>query len=283
MPRPSISVLLTSQERKLLKDILKSNKSSLQDRLKAQVLLSTDAGKHGPNTSANDVATVLNISTRSVGRIREAYAKKSSIQDVFCFSKLSDQKKPRGRNTRHRKSSKKRIIQYVEGDNSQNETFLLEHVKCRVTLTKEEREQLQTVVKEGQQSTRKFNRAKILLLADDGIDGPSMIDEAIAEKLDVSMSTVARVRRLFIVNSCIEDVLNFNHNRAGRPPKIDGPVQATLIAQACSKPPEGRCRWTVRLLADRLVELEVVDSISHTAVATTLKKTNLNLGSGKSG
>lgn len=287
MPKRIIKVLLTTEERNQLEKILWSCKSSQHDKLKAQVLLLTDVGEHGPKTLPKDVSAKLKISKRSVGRIREAYAENSSIHDVFRFSNLSDQAYSQTNENRvfpqNSKSSKKKNAKYVEIDNSKNETFLLEHVKCRVTLTKEEREQLEAIIKEGKQSIRKFNRAKILLLADEGVEGPAMSDEKIAEKLDVSKSTVSRVRRLFITEGDIKKVLNFNHQKAGRLPKIDGTIQATLIAQACSKPPEGRCSWTVRLLADQLVKLEVVESISHTAVATALKKMNLNLGKKKNG
>jgi hypothetical protein len=283
MPRRRINIILTIKERKYLKEILKSYTSTAQDRLKAQVLLSTDVGKHGPKSSSNDIATVLNISSRSVGRIKEAYGNNSSIKDLFSYSNLSNQSKLDRGNTQNTQSPKHKIPKYVEIDNSSEETFLSEHIKCRVTLTKEEREYVQRVIKEGKQSSRRFNRARILLQADEGLGGPAMLDGEISDKLDVSPATVARVRRLFVTEGGIEAVLNFNHYRAGRPPKIDGTVQATLVAQACSKPPEGRCRWTVRLLADRLVELEVIDSISPTAVATALKKMNLNLGSGRNG
>jgi hypothetical protein len=150
-------------------------------------------------------------------------------------------------------------------------------------LTRKEREYLETIINGGKQSIRKFNRAKILLLADEGTEGPAMTDTEIAEKLDVSVPTVGRVRRLLITKGQIDEVLSSNHHNAGRPPKVDGVTQATLVAQACSAPPEGRCKWTVRLLADRLVELEVVDCISHTTVANVLKKMNLSLGSVRNG
>jgi hypothetical protein len=287
MLRRTINVCLTLEERKRLETILKSNQSTLNDRQKAEVLLLTDVGERGPKISPAHAAETIGLSERSVGRIRGIYAENSSIDDVFRFAKLSQQS---SRQTHEKAvdplnptSFKKKNLRYVEMGDGGNNPFLIENVKCRVTLTREERERLESIIKEGKQTVRKFNRAKILLLADEGIEGPAMTDTEIADKLDVSVPTVARVRRLLITKGLIDDVLNSNHHNAGRPPKIDGVVQATLVAQACSKPPEGRCRWTVRLLADRLVELEVVDSISHTAVGTALKKTNLNLGSEKSG
>lgn len=282
MPVRIIKIVLTQGERKRLESIVNSNKSTQHDKIKAQVLLLTDIGEHGSKVLPKDVAVQLQISPRSVGRIKEAYAQNLSIEDVFQFSGLSDQAKTSSISLRDAKSLRKNA-RYIEIDDSENETFLMEHIKCRVTLTKVEREQLEALINEGKQSIRKFNRAKILLLADEGVKGSLMTDEGIAEKLDISLSTVARVRRLFITKGNLDDVLNFKHDQAGRSSKIDGTIQATLVAQACSQPPEGRCRWTIRLLADRLVELGVVDAISHTAVGTTLKKMNLNLGRGRNG
>jgi|SRR3984957_1264527 len=280
MKRSRIHVRLTIQDRQRLEIILNSRVSTRHDKLKAEVILLTDVGEYGPKISNSDVLAKLNISSRSLGRIKETYSKNSSIEDLFRFSGLSDQTKSPDNIT---SNVKKINSKYVELDDGSNESFLVEHIKCRVTLNNKEREYLEAIINEGKQSNRKFNRAKILLLCDEGSDGPSMTDEKIAEKLDVSLSTVARVRRLFITNENVEAVLNFNHTKAGRLPKIDGRVQATLVAQACSQPPEGRCKWTLSLLADRLVELNVVDAISRTAVGTALKKMNLNLGSEKSG
>lgn len=286
MPRRIINVLLTLEERVRLETILKSSKSTLNDKQKSDVLLLTDEGEHGPKISAEHAAEKVGLSRRSVGRIRGVYAENSSIDDVFRFAKLSQQS---SRQT-HKKAAnplnppllKKKNPKYIEMDDNEN-PFLIENVKCRVTLTREERERLESIIKEGKQTTRKFNRAKILLLADEGAEGPAMTDMEIADKLDVSVPTVARVRRLLITKGQIDDVLNSNHNKAGRPPKIDGIIQATIVAQACSAPPKGRCKWTIRLLADQLVKLEVIDSISHTAVGNALKKMNLSLGSVRSG
>ena len=283
MKRSRIHVHLTLQDRQCLEKILNSRTTTRHDKLKAEVILLTDGGEYGPKLSNQDILAKLNISSRSLGRIKQTYSKNSSIEDLFCFTGLSDQSNSSCHVDSIPKLRKQVNSRYVEIDDSSNELFLIQNVKCRVILNNKEREYLEAIIKDGKQSNRKFNRAKILLLADEGIEGPSMIDKDIAEKLDVSLSTVARVRRLFITKENVEAVLNFNHENAGRLPKIDGTVQAALIAQACSKPPEGRCRWTLKLLADRLVELELVDNISPTAIATALKKTNLNLGSEKNG
>lgn len=283
MKRPRIHVRLTLQERERLEIILNSRTTTRHDKLKAEVILLSDVGEHGPKIAYKDVLSKLNVSSRSMGRIKETYAKNSSIEDLFCFTGLSKQSKPSSSVSPNFKPSKQINTKYIEVDDSSNESFLIEHVKCRVTLTKKERESLESIIKEGKHSNRKFNRAKILLLADEGSEGPAITDKEIVKKLDVSLSTIARVRKLFVTKKSLDDALNFNHEKAGRFPKIDGTIQATLVAQACSQPPGGRCRWTVRLLADRLVQLEVVDAISHTAVGTALKKMNLSLGSVKNG
>jgi len=140
-----------------------------------------------------------------------------------------------------------------------------------VKLTGEEREELLQFLRKGKSSARSQTRARILLLSDEGLE-----DDEIAETLKVSKSTVCRIRKRYC-----EGGLDFalqEKPRSGAPNKIDGRVEAQLTLLACSDPPEGRSRWTVRLLADRLVELEVVDSISHMSVQRLLKKMKLSLG-----
>jgi transposase len=140
-----------------------------------------------------------------------------------------------------------------------------------VKLTGEEREELLQYLRKGKSSARSQTRARILLLSDEGLE-----DDEIAETLKVSKSTVCRIRKRYC-----EGGLDFalqEKPRSGAPNKIDGRVEAQLTLLACSDPPEGRSRWTVRLLADRLVELEVVDSISHMSVQRLLKKMKLSLG-----
>jgi transposase len=281
MARQCKDVILTPEDRKKLEIIVKSNKSSTLDKLKAKVLLLTDISELGPKLSCDEAVEQLKISPRSIGRIREAYAQNSCVQYVFSFPGLSDQSKFDDR--KNPNSLKKKHVCYVESENKDDDDFLIELVKCKVTLTKEEREKLESIIKEGKQTIRKFNRAKILLLADEGPEGPAMSDEAISERLEVSKSTVQRVRKLLLTKGQMEDVLNFNHQNAGRPSKFDGKAEAALVAQVCSKPPAGRCKWTLRLLADRLVELKIVDSITHGTISNTLKKMKLSLGSVKNG
>ena len=148
--------------------------------------------------------------------------------------------------------------------------------KYIVTLSEEERTFLEGVITRGKASADKQSHARILLKVDQSAQGPQWTDERIAEALEIGHGTVQRVRRRFVeegLEAAIERKAQQNRHR-----KIDGEVEAHLIAQACSKPPKGRVRWTLHMLADRLVELKVVDSISHEAVRQSLKKTNSSPG-----
>jgi hypothetical protein len=148
--------------------------------------------------------------------------------------------------------------------------------KYRVFLNGKKRSNLKRLVNTGTEKARKLTRARILLLADESPDGPSRKDKEIIEALDVSARTVAITRQRFAEGD-IEDALN-EKPRSGRPLEFTGREEAKLTLIACSEPPEGRNRWSIRLLADKLVELEVVDSISRESVRKYLKKGNLNLG-----
>jgi transposase len=148
--------------------------------------------------------------------------------------------------------------------------------KYIVELDPEEREQLRNLVRRGKQSARRINRARILLLADDG-----RTDEEIWTALQVGKCTVERTRQRFVEEG-LEAALN-ERPRPGKPPKLDGKQEALLVAIACSEAPDGRDRWTMQLLADRLVELKVVDSIVDETVRRVLKKTTSNRGKRRSG
>ena len=146
-----------------------------------------------------------------------------------------------------------------------------------VELTTQERCQLEEIVTRGRSSARKIQHARILLKADEGSCGPAWTDEQIAQSFEVAVRTVERIRQRLVENG-LEDALV--RRQPQRPPrrKLDGAAEAKLTALACSKPPEGRQRWSIRLLADQLVELKVVDRIGRETVRQTLKKTNLSLG-----
>jgi transposase len=139
-----------------------------------------------------------------------------------------------------------------------------------VDLTKEERTQLLEFIKSGKQSARKLNRARILLLADEG-----KADGEIAEALHTGTATVQRTRQRFVEGN-LEGALN-ERPRPGGQKKLDEKGEAILETLAHSQPPEGRKRWTLQLVADRLVELKVVDSITYETVRQELKKSGLSL------
>ena len=146
--------------------------------------------------------------------------------------------------------------------------------KYIVRLAEEERKWLGALVKKGRTAAYKIKHANILLQAD--ADGPAWMDKRIAEAFGCHIRTVENVRRRCVLQG-LEAALE--RKKQARPPrerKLDGEGEAHLIALACSEPPEGRDRWTLELLADALVRLKVVDSISAQTVRRTLKKTNFN-------
>ena len=150
--------------------------------------------------------------------------------------------------------------------------------KYKVTLTAEERQLLHDLVTSGQAAAKKLAHARVLLKADAAPDGPAWLDQRIADAVEVSVATVERVRQRFVEQGLDAALNRKPRERPAREPKLDGRGEARLIAVACSAPPEGRKEWTMRLLADKLVELEVVDSISDETVRRALKKTRSSRG-----
>ena len=145
-----------------------------------------------------------------------------------------------------------------------------------VKLTEAERTLLEEAATTGSGAARKLARARILLKADQSEGGPGWRDGRIAEALDVHRTTVEQVRKQYVLAG-----LDAALGRQRPPPrlrKLDGEAEAHLIATACSTPPAGHTRWTLRLLAGKLVELEQVDTISHETVRQILKKTNSSRG-----
>jgi len=149
--------------------------------------------------------------------------------------------------------------------------------KYIVTLTDVERQMLQVMLSRGKSAARKLMHARILLKADLSAGRPALSDDAIAEEVEVGRATVERVRRQFVEEG-LEAALERRKPRREYLRKLDGDGEAHLIALACSQAPEGRSRWTLRLLADRMVALEHIDHLSHETVREILKKTNLSLG-----
>jgi hypothetical protein len=150
--------------------------------------------------------------------------------------------------------------------------------KYKVTLTADEREQLRDLIAAGKAAAQKLAHARILLKADASPGGPGWADDRIADAVEVSTDTVARVRQRFVEQS-LEAALD--RKKASRPPvprTLDGRAEARLITLACSSPPDGRKRWTMPLLADKRVELEVVDAVSDETVRRVLQKTRSSRG-----
>jgi transposase len=150
--------------------------------------------------------------------------------------------------------------------------------KYKVTLTAEERNSLQDLIAAGKASAQKLAHARILLKADAAPDGPAWTDARIAEAVEVNVTTVERVRERFVEQGLEAALVRKKQDRPSRERKLDGQAEARLVALACSDPPAGRSRWTLRLLADKLVELEVVDTVGTETVRQVLKKTSSSRG-----
>jgi transposase len=149
--------------------------------------------------------------------------------------------------------------------------------KYIVTLTQEERQTLHAMLSKGKAAARKLMHARILLKADASADGPAWSDDAIAKGVEVGRATVERVRKQFVEEG-LQAALERRKPRRQYRRALDGDGEAHLVALACSQVPEGRSRWTLRLLAERMVALEYVDELSKDTVSRVLKKTNLSLG-----
>jgi transposase len=149
--------------------------------------------------------------------------------------------------------------------------------KYRVTLTPADRARLLDLIAAGREAARTLAHARVLLKADAGPDGPAWTDERIVGALEVSRPTVERIRRRF-ADRGLGAALRRRPPRREYRRKLDGEQEARLVALSCSAPPAGRARWSMRLLADKLVELEVVQAVSYETVRRALKKTNSSPG-----
>jgi transposase len=150
--------------------------------------------------------------------------------------------------------------------------------KYRVTLTPEERQSLQELIAAGKASARKLTHARILLKADAADGGPAWTDARIAQALEVGTATVERVRQRFVEQGLDAALVRKEQGRPSRARALDGRAEARLIALACSKPPQGRNEWTMQLLADKLVELHIVDAVCDETVRRALKKMRSSRG-----
>jgi transposase len=150
-------------------------------------------------------------------------------------------------------------------------------IRYTIKLTKEEVEELYSIINKGSHSSQTFRTAYILLNCDEGEYAEKITNEQISKVLKVGMRTIDRVKKKFIEEG-FEGVLDRRPTSRVYETKSDGDVEAKLVALCCSEPPKGFAKWSLRLLADKMVELEYVESISHVTVRSVLKKTNLSLG-----
>ena len=156
------------------------------------------------------------------------------------------------------------------------------NIKYRVTLTREERKALKQLITKGRTAGYRIRHAHILLALDEIPENAEWTDKKIAAAYDAHQRTIGNLRKRFVEEGLASAL---ERKKRETPPviKIDGEAEAQIIAVACSAPPEGRSRWTLQLIADRVVALGVLESVSPTAIADHLKKTKLNLGCTKSG
>ena len=149
--------------------------------------------------------------------------------------------------------------------------------KYVVRLTPEERDELRGIVNRGRVAAAKRTRAHVLLKSDAGPEGSGPTDEQVSQALDVSTRAVHRVRRAYVEEG-LQAAIERKPRREGARRKLDGAAEARLIAVVCSPAPAGQARWTLQLLSDKLVELQIVESISRECVRQTLKKTKSSRG-----
>jgi transposase len=149
--------------------------------------------------------------------------------------------------------------------------------KYPVILTDADRTRLSDLIAAGTAPARLLMHARILLKADQGPQGPAWVDDTIADAVEVSQPTVARVRKQFVEQG-LDAALNRRAPRRVYQRKLDGAQEAQLVALACSKPPTGQARWSLRLLADKLVELDIAADVSYQTVRRILKKTSSSRG-----
>ena len=155
--------------------------------------------------------------------------------------------------------------------------------RYRITLSKQERKELEALTRNGKTGAKKFIHARALLLCDAGPDGPAWTVAVAAEALGVTSRTIEHLKKRFVEDGLEAALVRKIREKPPRDVIFDGAFEARLIALACSDAPEGYQRWTVRLLADKAVELNFASSVSHMTVQRVLKKMNLSLTSANTG
>lgn len=155
-----------------------------------------------------------------------------------------------------------------------------EYQKLSIVLSSDEKKELKDIVKKGKSSAALIRRANVILMSDSS-EGEKKTEEEIASSLNISRQTVHNIKVKYLSKAKeTETTKKIERKKRETPPvepKFDGEAEAKIIALACSAPPEGRTKWTLRLLSERSVQMEIVDQISHTQVGRILKKTNLSL------
>lgn len=150
--------------------------------------------------------------------------------------------------------------------------------KARVRLTPEQRHHLEQITRNGVSTAKRILHARVLLMADEQHPLGRYTDQQIGDALGIHVKTVGRIRQAFLRGGLTLAVERKKRLTPPTPPKLDGKAEATLVATCCSPPPAGRCRWTLQLLVDELVNRKLVTSVCRETVRTTLKKTNCSLG-----
>lgn len=146
--------------------------------------------------------------------------------------------------------------------------------KFIVRLSAEERESLERLVSTGTATAKKLRRARVLLLVDQGAKGPNLIDKEAAKVVGINVRSVEIIRQDLCEKGLAASIERKRYESKTRTRKIDGEVEARLIAISCSSPPEGYAEWSLRLLADKVVEMNILDEVSHETIRRALKKTN---------
>lgn len=155
-------------------------------------------------------------------------------------------------------------------------------IRYTIKLTKAEVEELKSIINKGSHTSQTYRTAYILLNCDEGKYSEKVTNEQICQVLKIGMRTIDRVKKRFIEEG-LEGVIERKPTSRIYEPKVDGEVEAKLVSLCCSEPPKGFSKWSLRLLADKMVELHYVDKISHVTVGNVLKKTNLSMESKRVG
>jgi transposase len=253
-------VELSTDERERLEQLINKGSSPAKRLLKARILLKADASKVGEGWSDAQIIEALDTNISMVSRVRRQWAQEG-LEAVL--SRKARPARPK----------------YPVSDGGEQVSIK----KYIVRLRMDERSHLEKLIKKGEMSAIRLLKARILLKSDVSEAGEGWSDGKIIESLDTNMSMVTRVRRQ-LVEEGFDAVLSRKQRATPARQRIfDGEKEARLIAQACSAAPEGRKRWTLRLLEDKVVELGIVERASDNTIGRVLKKTKLSLISNNSG